>query len=1283
MLNETMLPARVTLIVAILAILAAPLPPPAFADHQTPLHSGYEWSWSFSDTRIALGDSVYLKVRIHDVTGRFDHGGVSVSFPDLTSRTGDSSEHSSANGDVTVGSNSGGVADVTFHERDDEVYSSRDRRIAAKHLLVESHNSSWDSSSDRTVGLWITPKRSGSFDIYLRTWLCREGWSDCDRQPTRPDTEDQQGWGVKLLTIDVSEAASAQPDLVVENASVDDDPSPSEFTVGERVTIRASVTNSGGGSAGRSRLAYQIGDSSSGRLFDTDRVASLDPGRDDDEAAKYTFTEGDVGSSYFRLVADHDSEVDEENESNNAVLIGPFTVSPEPRDRTRSESGYEWSRSFSDTRIALGDSVYLKVRIHDVTGRFDHGGVSVSFPELTSRTGDSSEHSSANGDVTVGSNSGGVADVTFHERGERIHSVRDRRIEARHLLVESHNSSWDSSSDRTVGLWITPKRSGSFDIYLRTWLCRDGWSDCVRQPTRPDAEDQQGWGVELLTIDVSEDASAQPDLRVYSNGPILAGSTMELRGSGFDGSAEVDSVELGGVLLLFHHKAITDAIGDFTATVPVPALEPGVYTLVVTAGSMVATRSIRIEEPPSDKPIHSVQRDFPASDSVFMRAGHSAAFSAVIAGRGSAEVIHWYIGGDLFLATSPLSSRLTHLYHTFNHPGSYKVEAIVFDSQGRSAKVQWDVEVGPPPVTMGPHDVRRGHLMSADSKGEMFQVYLNNNLSLRVTLRDLDGGRGLSLKFRPKDFFYTGWLLEWDDFDTLTFEWSGEGWYEIDVSPYGNGGRYELRTFVGEARLEMLFEHPIQEDMVVWVSKSCSDPEDDGATRTVRSRAISPTDETRSVSEPPYFVAFDLREFAALDSCVLYSASHGAWKISLGRALGNRVQEAALHLKNNDSTWTLNALDLPHHRLATNEAIWVPFGPSFDIEALTMSLFRFLLVDDLIALESKHASVLEKALASGLIGLTFVGPVGKAVAIPGKGIWKISAQVFGKAGEWIKNFGRPVYMKEIDGAIKRASDHPGLQRELAEQKGKVLREANAQARLNLRADYRIRDETVQAISDRLQYGGYGLINFEMALRNIDQAAEKGLDVRYSRLLERIRTANNQEAVGLISNVLQIEHLAGKAKSAIAEVKVYRDRSVDIVIPETGRGMWDNAIVQEIKQVHEVVLDEGTLKNTIDKARKQLRAASNTAAEDGATIHPYLIIDARFGQADKVNKMITKNKAEAFLLGDGKKSGYWDAMDDDIDYISILTPRGTIDLKRPGAAEIADWAAFRPGKALVD
>ena len=117
--------------------------------------------------------------------------------------------------------------------------------------------------------------------------------------------------------------SQARPDLVVANATVDDDPFPAEFTVGDRVTIRASVTNVGGGPAGRSRLAYHIGNYSPGRLFDTDSVRSLNSGRDDDEAAKYTFTEDDVGTQYFKLVADHDSEVDEESESQQHHLDRP------------------------------------------------------------------------------------------------------------------------------------------------------------------------------------------------------------------------------------------------------------------------------------------------------------------------------------------------------------------------------------------------------------------------------------------------------------------------------------------------------------------------------------------------------------------------------------------------------------------------------------------------------------------------------------------------------------------------------------------------------------------------------------------------------------------------------------------------------------------------------------------------------------------------------------------------------------------------------------------------
>ena len=505
--------------------------------------SDYRWSWMLSDERIELGDSVYLDVRVHDVTGRFDHGGVSVSFPSLTSRTGSDTEHISPEGDVTVGSTSGGVAQVNFLERGDEIFSARNRRMDAEHLLVESYNPSWSSSSDRTVRLWITPKETGRFEVLMRTWLCRDGWDDCDRRPASPDAEDQQDYGVKRLTIDVG--AAAKPDLAFDgDPTVNDDPAPSEFTVGDTVTIRANVTNIGSGSAGSSELAYHIGRSSPDRLFDTDRVRSLNSNESDRESVTYTFTNNDVGIQYFRLVADHDSEVDELNESNNSVLIGPFLVN--------GVSDYRWSWMLSDERIELGDSVYLDVRVHDVTGRFDHGGVSVSFPSLTSRTGSDTEHISPEGDVTVGSTSGGVAQVNFLERGDEIFSARNRRMDAEHLLVESYNPSWSSSSDRTVRLWITPRQTGRFEVLMRTWLCRDGWDDCDRRPASPDAEDQQDYGVKRLTIDVG--APAKADL-AFDGDPTVnddpspseftVGDTVTIRanvtniGSGSAGSSEL------------------------------------------------------------------------------------------------------------------------------------------------------------------------------------------------------------------------------------------------------------------------------------------------------------------------------------------------------------------------------------------------------------------------------------------------------------------------------------------------------------------------------------------------------------------------------------------------------------------------------------------------------------------------------------------------------------------------------------------------------------------------
>ena len=466
----------------------------------------YRWTISPPEQSIDLGESVQLGVRIFDVTGSFDNGGVSVSFPSLTSVTGDSHRHISSQGDVTVRSTSGGVSNVIFYERDDEIFSFvSNRQIPASHLLVESHNASWISSSDRTVTLTITPKQAGRFEIRLRTWLCQNAWDDCIRGPSSPDTNDQQSWGVRRIYIDVNETTTAEPDLAFDGLpTVDGDPAPSEFTVGDTVTIESVVRNIGDGPAGRSDLAYYLG-STSGHRFDTDRVGSLDPGETDNNSESYTFVDDDIGTQYFILDLDSDSEVDELAESNNTAAIGPFTV--HPREEPAS---YRWNWSLSDSSIELGESVQLDVTIHDVTGSFDNGGVSVSFPSLTGITGDSHRHISPQGDVTVRSTSGGVSDVIFYERNRQIYASDNQPISADELLVESHNASWSSSSDRTVSLTIVPKQAGRFEIRVRAALCQDGWDDCITQPSRSDTEDQQRHAVKLLIIDVR--APSKPDL---------------------------------------------------------------------------------------------------------------------------------------------------------------------------------------------------------------------------------------------------------------------------------------------------------------------------------------------------------------------------------------------------------------------------------------------------------------------------------------------------------------------------------------------------------------------------------------------------------------------------------------------------------------------------------------------------------------------------------------------------------------------------------------------------
>ena len=159
--------------------------------------------------------------------------------------------------------------------------------------------------------------------------------------------------------------APAKPDLVVDRLTINGDRSPTRFTVGDTVEFRASVTNIGDSPAGASQLEYQIVDSFLGQPFGADSVRSLGPNRTSDKSYRYTFTEADIGIRQFRLVADRDSVVDEQDESNNIRLTDPFEVVPLPPPDLIVHS-VTFNGSPQPGNFIVGDTVEIRARIGNI-----------------------------------------------------------------------------------------------------------------------------------------------------------------------------------------------------------------------------------------------------------------------------------------------------------------------------------------------------------------------------------------------------------------------------------------------------------------------------------------------------------------------------------------------------------------------------------------------------------------------------------------------------------------------------------------------------------------------------------------------------------------------------------------------------------------------------------------------------------------------------------------------------------------------------------------------------
>ena len=230
-----------------------------------------------------------------------------------------------------------------------------------------------------------------------------------------------------------------------------------------------------------------------------DYSIQLDAGKSPRYAAAYALQIDHSNSEeYAAAYAQHiEGGNSEEDAAAYAQQIedGNATVAPQSFD-------LEWETSA--TRVEVGESFTLTVRMYGVKEARERGGISVSFPSLTQSAGPRERHSSSVAEVEALDYTSGLENVTFLQPGATIyHRENNRQFAAEYLLVESDDASWSSSDDRTLVLRITPSRGGEFRVQIRAWVCADGYTDCARNPDGGNATDQQGWVVEVATISVS------------------------------------------------------------------------------------------------------------------------------------------------------------------------------------------------------------------------------------------------------------------------------------------------------------------------------------------------------------------------------------------------------------------------------------------------------------------------------------------------------------------------------------------------------------------------------------------------------------------------------------------------------------------------------------------------------------------------------------------------------------------------------------------------------------
>ena len=332
-------------------------------------------------------------------------------------------------------------------------------------------------------------------------------YEQLDRLDTNELTQKQQSHFDKYATRAAEKYAAAYAEKYAAGRSVPFAEKYAELIEGgdspERASAYAEVYVATGSKKYANAFAKRI---ENGEL--KDYAKQIDSGKSHKYALAYAQQVEDGKSVEYS--AAYAQQIEEGNSEETAAAYARQFEDGNPGEHTQShEFKLEWETSA--TEIGEGESFTLTVRMYEVQEAGEHGGITVSFPSLTQSGGSKEEYSSSVAQVEAVDYTSGLSKVTFHQPSVNIyHKENNRQFPAEYLLVESDDASWSRSDDRTLQLRITPKRGGEFPVQIRGWLCKDGYSDCSRNPAEGAETDQQGWVVEQVSVKVAAGSGSAP-----------------------------------------------------------------------------------------------------------------------------------------------------------------------------------------------------------------------------------------------------------------------------------------------------------------------------------------------------------------------------------------------------------------------------------------------------------------------------------------------------------------------------------------------------------------------------------------------------------------------------------------------------------------------------------------------------------------------------------------------------------------------------------------------------